>query len=118
MNLGVESRAGTMSMRSNINSTRSSHLSVGKSPVPYLFGGVGAMLVLIGFAMVILAWSYFKDCTTVNAEDEDSEKNERTGDMAEVSDEKDEIRVIVIMAGNEKPTFIAKPTSVAAAAVN
>jgi hypothetical protein len=63
-------------------------------------GGEGALLTLIDFALIILAWSYFKECTIDNVEDEDSGKNERTKDVAEVSDEKGEIRVIVIMAGN------------------
>jgi len=101
-----------------MNSTESSHISGEKSPVPYLLGGVGAMLVLIGFALIILAWSYVRDYTAGNPEDGGDGKNERKGDMAEISDEKDEMRDIVIMAGNEKPTFIAKPTSLASGAVN
>lgn len=105
------SAEAAMSMRSNI-SPGSSHVSVQKSPVPYLLGGVGAMVVLIAFAVIILALSYFRECTSGNAEAADSGKNEKREDMAELSDEMGELRVIVIMAGNEKPTFIAKPTSV------
>lgn len=104
-------------MRSNI-SPASSHVSVGKSPVPYLLGGVGAMVVLIAFAVIILGLSYCRECTNSgNAEDAETGKIERREDMADLSDEMGEMRVIVIMAGNEKPTFIAKATSVAAATV-
>ena len=90
-------------MRSNISSsTGSSHLSVGKSPVPYLLGGVGAMLILVGFAMIILAWSYFKESITGNAVAEEGGKNERREDMAQFSDKMQEMRVIVIMVRNGK----------------
>jgi len=118
-------------MRSSV-SAGNSHISVWQSPVPYLLGGVGAMLVLIAVAVTILAWSYFKESTTGHAEDEESNrssghlhnvehgnsgKNERMEDMSNLSDQKDEMRVIVILAGNQKPTCIAKPMSVAAAAL-
>jgi len=105
-------------------SAGNNNMSVWQSPVPYLLGGVGAMLVLIAVAVIILAWSYFKESRSGNAGDEESNrtsddgdmaKNDRTEDVSTLSDGKDEMRVIVIMAGNEKPTCIAKPTSVAAA---
>jgi hypothetical protein len=114
-----------MSSRSNIS--EGSTEIVGKSPVPYLLGGVGAMLTLIAFALIILAWSYIKDCGTGFSEDAIDNrslgrhhivehgyvgKSETKKDMAELSDANDE-RVIVIMAGDDKPTFIAKATSVA-----
>jgi len=58
-----------------------------------ILGGEGALLALIDFVLIILAWSYFKECTTSNIEDEDGGKSERMEDMAEVSDEKGENRV-------------------------
>lgn len=113
-----------MSMRSNTSTGSSRIRPVGKTPVPFLLGGVGIMLVLMGFAVIILAWSYFKESTTGYSEDEihnrssghivehgDGGRSEIKKDIAEISDEKDE-RVIVIMAGDEEPTFIAKRASV------
>jgi len=102
-----KSSAGAMSMRSNISPGSSHHFSGEKSPVPYLVGGLVAMFVVIIFAVIILALSYFKECTAGNAENEDGGKNEKRGDMTELSDEKGEMRVIVIMAGNQKPTQVS-----------
>jgi len=84
------------------------------------------MLALIAFALITLAWSWFKQCRTGCPEEEinntssehhhnvehgDGGKSEMMKNMAELSDAKNE-RVIVIMAGDEKPTAIALATSV------
>jgi len=118
-----------MSVTSNISSSTQ---SLGKTPVPYLLGGVGTMLVLIGFSLILLAWSYFKDYSAAHSEEEinnrssgprlivehgDGGGREMTKDMAGLSDDKGE-RVIVIMAGDEEPTFIAKRTSLAVEILN
>ena len=126
-NLGMNDcalRAMAMLLGNDI-SPESSQISAGTSPVPYLLGGVGVMLILIAFASIILACSYLKDCTTEGQENNRSEyqnvelgcvrKNEMGDDMSNVSDNKDDMRVIVVMVGDEKPTFIAKPMSVTAA---
>eukprot|EP01018_Ginkgo_biloba_P039819 Gb_14129 [translate_table: standard] len=86
------------------------------SPVPYLFGGVAAMLALIAVALMILACSYWKlsghfegsvhqnnAVDSVNAENGESKLN------IEICGEDIEEKVMVIMAGDEKPTFLAKP---------
>lgn len=113
-----------MSVTTNISSSTQ---PVGKNPVSYLLGGVGTMLVLIGFALILLAWSYFKECSAGHSEEEINNRSlshphivehgdggwrEMRTDMAELSDDKGE-RVIVIMAGHEEPTFISKWTSLA-----
>lgn len=100
-------------------SPASSQISAGKSPVVSLLSGTGAILVLIAFALIILAWSCFKECTMKGQENNRSEHHnvmELGGggkNMSKVANEKDDLRVIVIMAGDDKPTFIAQPTSVA-----
>ncbi|KAB2627978.1 protein GLUTAMINE DUMPER 5-like [Pyrus ussuriensis x Pyrus communis] len=86
------------------------------SPVPYLFGGLAAMLCLIAFALLILACSYWK----LSSRLEDREGGE--GDLESGDDEKGdgsnkpvkvfEEKILVIMAGNENPTFLATPVSV------
>ncbi|KAJ4831376.1 hypothetical protein Tsubulata_021677 [Turnera subulata] len=88
------------------------------SPVPYLFGGLAAMLGLIAFALLILACSYWRlssrdgergseedrrDIENGNGKDQDGKG---TAD-SKVYEEK----ILVIMAGQEKPTFLATPVS-------
>ncbi|KAM0041023.1 putative protein glutamine dumper [Helianthus debilis subsp. tardiflorus] len=83
------------------------------SPVPYLFGGLAAMLGLIAFALLILACSYWKlsadregDLESGNGSQDGESKQ---GDHREtpVFEEK----YLVIMAGDAKPTFLATPAS-------
>ncbi|CAA7408162.1 unnamed protein product [Spirodela intermedia] len=90
------------------------------SPVPYLFGGLAAMLGLIAFALLILACSYWKLSGYL---DSGSNEPERGGDLesgdgkprdsgvAKTSPHQLEQRIVVIMAGEEKPTFLANPMS-------
>nr|XP_009765071.1 PREDICTED: protein GLUTAMINE DUMPER 2-like [Nicotiana sylvestris]XP_016440242.1 PREDICTED: protein GLUTAMINE DUMPER 2-like [Nicotiana tabacum] len=72
------------------------------SPAPYLFAGVAAMLGLIAFALVILACSYRKrssDDPEAGADEDDNLK------VMPVFEEK----IVVIMAGDLNPTFLAMP---------
>ncbi|KAJ4745082.1 Protein GLUTAMINE DUMPER 3 [Rhynchospora pubera] len=96
-------------------STSSAAHSAWHSPVPYLFGGLAAMLGLIAFALLILACSYWK----LSGYLEGSNNNNIDGDaasekpvlpmvMAPVCYEE---KIVVIMAGDEKPTFLATPMS-------
>ncbi|KAK1420908.1 hypothetical protein QVD17_22873 [Tagetes erecta] len=91
------------------------HRSPWHSPVPYLFGGLAAMLGLIAFALLILACSYWKlsgDMDNGGQGDRDIE----AGDLKPDSHEKElstvfEDKYLVIMAGQAKPTFLATPVS-------
>ncbi|GLJ43176.1 hypothetical protein SUGI_0896350 [Cryptomeria japonica] len=71
-----------------------------QSPVPYLFGGVAAMLALIAVAFLILACSYWNQTQERNGSDDTKDEKE----IVQVDD-----KVMVIMAGEEKPTYIGKP---------
>ncbi|CAM0909043.1 unnamed protein product [Alopecurus aequalis] len=92
-----------------------------QSPVPYLFGGLAAMLGLIAFALLILACSYWKlsgylDAPSDGAQDGDSaggEKGSASGTARPAADFLE--HVVVIMAGEERPTFLAKPATSRAA---
>ncbi|MED6205775.1 hypothetical protein PIB30_020903 [Stylosanthes scabra] len=74
------------------------------SPIPYLFGGLAFMLGLIAMALMLLACSYHNQQysssstapakTTTEKEAEDSEP-----------------KIVVIMAGDSNPTYLAKPIS-------
>ncbi|XP_024012015.1 protein GLUTAMINE DUMPER 3 [Eutrema salsugineum] len=83
------------------------------SPVPYLFGGLAAMLGLIAFALLILACSYWRLSGYLDGEENQSRERD-----LEAGDGKPEKAVkpvalpekfLVIMAGNVKPTYLATP---------
>ncbi|XP_061349895.1 protein GLUTAMINE DUMPER 3 [Gastrolobium bilobum] len=83
------------------------------SPVPYLFGGLAAMLGLIAFALLILACSYWKLSGYLegNGESErDLEAGEGKTDQNQKPQRQYEEKILVIMAGQEKPTFLATPS--------
>ncbi|PIA28566.1 hypothetical protein AQUCO_06800015v1 [Aquilegia coerulea] len=85
------------------------------SPVPYLFGGLAAMLGLIAFALLILACSYWKLSGNFDNEEE-SERDlengdEKNGDGAMKAPPVYEEKIVVIMAGDCKPTYLATPMS-------
>jgi len=83
------------------------------SPVPYLFGGLAAMLGLIAFALLILACSYWKLSGYLegNGESErDLEAGERNNDTDQKPQKPYVEKILVIMAGQDKPTFLATPS--------
>ncbi|XP_020227181.1 protein GLUTAMINE DUMPER 3 [Cajanus cajan] len=83
------------------------------SPVPYLFGGLAAMLGLIAFALLILACSYWKLSGYLegNGESErDLEAGQGKTDQEQKPQRVYEDKILVIMAGQEKPTFLATPS--------
>ncbi|KAJ0800286.1 putative protein glutamine dumper [Helianthus annuus] len=87
------------------------------SPVPYLFGGLAAMLTLIAFALFILAYSYWK------LSDETESRNDHERDIESENPYQEskpeyykaqpvfEEKYFVVMAGHTKPTFLATPIS-------
>nr|AFK34821.1 unknown [Lotus japonicus] len=83
------------------------------SPVPYLFGGLAAMLGLIAFALLILACSYWKlsgYLENSNESERDLEAGEGKSDQDQKPQKPYEEKILVIMAGQEKPTFLATPS--------
>ncbi|CAN6216095.1 unnamed protein product [Urochloa humidicola] len=88
-----------------------------QSPVPYLFGGLAAMLGLIAFALLILACSYWKLSGYLDADRDrrageagaDEEKGSAAGAARPAAAFLE--HVVVIMAGEERPTFLAKPAA-------
>uniref|UniRef100_A0A803LXV3 Uncharacterized protein n=1 Tax=Chenopodium quinoa TaxID=63459 RepID=A0A803LXV3_CHEQI len=85
------------------------------SPVPYLFGGLAAMLGLIAFALFILACSYWRlsrdnDPQQQSNEGGDLESGEKGEGVSKINGAPVfEEKIVVIMAGNDKPTFLATP---------
>lgn len=86
------------------------------SPVPYLFGGLAAMLGLIAFALLILACSYWKLSGYLEggAGRGDEDGSGADGAKPAASDLPPPIweeKILVIMAGDVKPTYLATPMS-------
>ncbi|KAK8532304.1 hypothetical protein V6N13_131640 [Hibiscus sabdariffa] len=76
------------------------------SPLPYLFGSMALVLLLIAIALLLLACSYMKPCPNSSSNDVRI-KQEMAMDRVVDSEPK----IVVIMAGDDKPTFLAKPVS-------
>ncbi|XP_028775423.1 protein GLUTAMINE DUMPER 3 [Neltuma alba] len=84
------------------------------SPVPYLFGGLAAMLGLIAFALLILACSYWKLSGFLD-ESREGERDLEAGEAKLDGTQKPfapvacEPKFLVIMPGQERPTCLATP---------
>lgn len=78
---------------------------VWKTPAPYILGAAGSVIALIVFAFFLLVCSCWRDSRSPS-----EENNVIAGNGTESTIECGEINetVVVIMAGEEKPTFIAK----------
>ncbi|KAL3747918.1 protein GLUTAMINE DUMPER 1-like [Eucalyptus grandis] len=83
------------------------------SPMPYLFVSLAAMLGLIGFTLLILACSYRRLSGSLSSTqgDEENGGEARTVDREGYSKavKVHEEKIAVIMAGEERPTFLATP---------
>lgn len=92
-------------MRPTSNSTASGG-GVGfwhwNSPMPFLFGGLALVLGLITVALIILACSYRRSLSNSATQAHDEEKP-----VKQVEDS--EPKIVVIMAGDENPKYLAKP---------
>ncbi|KAL1338398.1 hypothetical protein HN51_033044 [Arachis hypogaea] len=76
------------------------------SPTPYLFGGLAFMFGLIAMALMLLACSYHNQQHSSSSTDNTSPAK-TTGMEVEDSEPK----IVVIMAGDSNPTYLAKPMS-------
>jgi hypothetical protein len=86
------------------------------SPVPYLFGGLAAMLGFIAFALLILACSYWKlsgylEGGAGRGHDDGSIADGGKPAASELPPPISEKKILVIMAGDVKPTYLATPMS-------
>ncbi|XVE78624.1 hypothetical protein DITRI_Ditri13aG0161200 [Diplodiscus trichospermus] len=85
------------------NTTSSIKLST-SSPLPYLFGSLAFVLILVAVALVILACFYRK-----RSPNSSSNGVQLKQEMAMNTVHDSEPKIVVIMAGDNKPTFLAKP---------
>ncbi|XP_024968115.1 protein GLUTAMINE DUMPER 2-like [Cynara cardunculus var. scolymus] len=83
------------------------------SPVPYLFGGLAALMGLIAFALLILACSYSNHSDDVE-NDAEGNRDLEAGDSKPENHKETHVleeKYLVIMAGQARPTFVATPIS-------
>lgn len=88
------------------------------SPVPYLFGGLAAIMALIALALFMLACSYWR-LTRITQQESNNDDDDDDDVVKEVDDDSEkkeqpkvyEEKILVIMAGDHKPTFLATPSS-------
>ncbi|PRQ53222.1 hypothetical protein RchiOBHm_Chr2g0164101 [Rosa chinensis] len=79
-----------------------------RSPMPYLFGGLALMLGLVAVALLILACSYRRTSSdSTSSGREDGKPTSRGVDDIEAAEPK----ILVVMAGEKTPTYLAKPIS-------
>ncbi|GLJ43188.1 hypothetical protein SUGI_0896510 [Cryptomeria japonica] len=102
---------GAHSIQANGNETVASSL---KSPVSFVFGGIGAMFALIIFAFIVLACSYWRKMSPVdvglnNNGMHNSESHDCSRKIENVWCDIEKGDVMVVMAGHEKPTYMGQP---------
>ncbi|KAL2897024.1 Protein GLUTAMINE DUMPER 1 [Bienertia sinuspersici] len=109
-----ETITSSSSSKTNNNSSTMVDENIHRSntPIPYLFGGLALMLCLIAIALLILACSFRKSTSSSNG----NNNNDTSFDGNRKSTSKNstlgcgnEPKLVVIMAGDENPTYLAKP---------
>ncbi|XP_004306044.1 PREDICTED: protein GLUTAMINE DUMPER 5-like [Fragaria vesca subsp. vesca] len=78
-----------------------------RSPIPYLFGGIALMLGLVAVALLLLVCSYRKTSTSSGGED----GKPTSRGMDDIEGAESEPKILVIMAGEKTPTYLANPIS-------
>ncbi|KAK9114550.1 hypothetical protein Syun_021347 [Stephania yunnanensis] len=78
------------------------------SPIPYLFGGLAALLGLIALALLALACSN-RNSYPINSRDSDADTVEKNVSKAAIPAAEMEPKIVVIMAGDAHPTYLARP---------
>jgi len=83
--------------------------SLWHTPIPYLFGGLAFIMGLIALALLALAYSYCKLSRNNQDGDHNDMENKESDPQTKEPIKSYEEKILVIMAGNEKPTFLATP---------
>ncbi|OWM84694.1 protein GLUTAMINE DUMPER 2-like [Punica granatum] len=79
------------------------------TPVPYLYGALALLLGVISAALIILACSRRKSATLRPLPPGSSSGSAATEGLPEMMDGEVGPKIVVIMAGDDKPTYLAKP---------
>lgn len=95
-------------INSNSRSRTSEIFREWKSPLPYLFGGLGLVLGLIIVALIMLACdSYRRKQHRYSSSSVSNEENMNYS----INNTTHQPRILVIMPGDEKPSYLATPIS-------
>ncbi|KAH7852017.1 hypothetical protein Vadar_019562 [Vaccinium darrowii] len=76
------------------------------STITYLYGGLALLLGLLSLAMILLFCSFRKQSNSINNPSTFADHQQPGIAEADLGP-----KILVIMAGNNKPTFIATPVS-------
>ncbi|XP_045797271.1 protein GLUTAMINE DUMPER 6-like [Trifolium pratense] len=87
---------------SSSSTTTTNEIKISKSPFPYLFLSLALMIILVSMALVLLVCSFRKRGSSQSSNLDEEMKHV----IVEINSEPE---ILVIMAGEDKPTFLAKP---------
>lgn len=90
----------------NPTTTTTTTIKLWKSPITFLFGSLAIVVLLIVVSLVMLVCSNRK--SSGNSPNQTEEK--RAKDIGSVLDA--EPKIVVVMAGNDKPTCLANPATI------
>lgn len=96
------------SVANNVNAITKT-TNVWKSPIPYLFGSLAMMLLLITVALVLLVFAYRKTANLRRGGNDDDD-DQKPATMKSIEAVHLEPKVVVIMAGDDRPTYLATPS--------
>ncbi|XP_075091706.1 protein GLUTAMINE DUMPER 2-like [Nicotiana tabacum] len=103
----VATNSTSISNGSTMGSNGSTSLLHWRSPLPYLFGSLALTLTLIAMALLFLVCSYRKRSSSTATDVEKSAYSDhKTSGSVEMTP-----KIVVIMAGDQKPTHLAVPLS-------
>uniref|UniRef100_A0A1J3DM61 Protein GLUTAMINE DUMPER 6 n=1 Tax=Noccaea caerulescens TaxID=107243 RepID=A0A1J3DM61_NOCCA len=88
-------------------------VEIWKSPVPYLFGGLSLLLLLIALALLLLLCTNRKSPSSSSNNDNpiDDEENGAGDKEPKTIVEECVPKIVVILAGDDKPTCLAVPVN-------
>ncbi|EOA18784.1 hypothetical protein CARUB_v10007397mg [Capsella rubella] len=107
----MEGRQYNYQDRRNTSSSMLVPHSPWHSPVPYLFGGLAAMLALIAASLLILVCSYWRLSGSAQSDLEGGDDAKPDGDTNKTEPTTMPEKFLVIMAGDVKPTYLATPAT-------
>ncbi|XP_021895660.1 protein GLUTAMINE DUMPER 6-like [Carica papaya] len=80
-------------------------MKIWRSPIPYLFGGIGLVLFLIAMALILLVCSHRKPSSRSLSQGDEEKPESPITIMVESAEPK----ILVVMAGDDHPTYLAMP---------
>ncbi|KAG7559338.1 hypothetical protein ISN45_Aa05g009350 [Arabidopsis thaliana x Arabidopsis arenosa] len=87
-------------------------VEIWKSPVPYLFGGLFLLVLLIALALLSLVCTHQKSPSSSNNNNPIDEEDDVGDKEAKPITSKYLPKIVVILAGDNKPTCLAVPVVV------